>query len=218
MDIKQYWDKKIIEWEDSMRGGADISLIEKLAAYFRKHLFYRSALAMDMLIPLVKGKTVLDLGCGSGFFSFELYDRAKPRHMTGIDISPQAVRRAQAIAKEKGWSDGFLFREGDAASLSLPKTDFTIGLGFLDYLNLEEIHSLFERLASPYFLFSFAERKIVLFRYMHILYMLLQRCPKHFYNTKKEIRQSIGPRFHNVQFVNHKKMRLTCIVHNLPKY
>ena len=217
MDIKQYWDKKIIEWEDSMRGGADISLIERLAAFFRKHLYYRSALALHLLSPHVQGKTVLDLGCGSGFFSFELYERAKTKHISGVDISPQAVARAEALARAKGWSDHFSFREGDAASLSLPQADFTIGLGFLDYLTLEEIHSLFERLPSPYFLFSFAEKKIVLFRYMHEFYMLLQRCPKHFYNSKTEIRECIGTRFHEVQFFNHKKMRLTCLVHNLPR-
>jgi SAM-dependent methyltransferase len=217
MDSKQYWDKKIIDWEDSMRKGADVSLIERLAASFRKHLCYRSAIAMDLLIPQVKGKTVLDLGCGSGFFSFALYERAGPQRITGIDISPKAVGRAQAIAKERGWSDHFSFLEGDAASFALPQADFTIGLGFLDYLSLKEIHSLFERLPSPRFLFSFAEKKIVLFKYIHELYMLVQRCPKHFYYTQSEIRDSIGPRFHEVQFLNHKKMRLTCIVHNLPE-
>ena len=198
-------------------GGAEVSWMERLASSFRKHLYYRSALAMDLLVPHVEGKTVLDLGCGSGFFAFELYDQARPKYISGIDISGPAVGRAQAIAKEKGWSDKFSFKEGDAASVSLPPADFTIGLGFLDYLTLEEIHSLFERLPSPNFLFSFAEKKVVLFRYMHELYMLLQRCPKHFYNTKTEIRASIGPRFHDVQFLNHKKMRLTCIVHNLPR-
>jgi SAM-dependent methyltransferase len=216
MDIKEYWDKKIIEWEDSMRGGSDVSFIERLASYFREHLYYRSALAMEMLIPFVKGKTVLDLGCGSGFFSFELYDRARPKHISGIDISLRAISRAQAIAEEKGLSDIFSFFEADAASISLPEADYTIGLGFLDYLTLREIHSLFERIRSRYFLFSFAEKKMVLFRYIHILYMLLQRCPKHFYNTKKEIRQSIGGKYDNVQFLNDKKMRITCIVHNLP--
>jgi len=216
MDIKQYWDKKIIEWEDSIRGGSQISLIERLASYFRKPLCYRSALALEMLLPLAKGKTVLDLGCGSGFFSFELYDRTRPKHITGIDISPQAVRRAQAIAQEKGLADIFTFFEGDAASIPLPEADFTIGLGFLDYLALEEIKALFERLPSRFFLFSFSEKKRSLFRYIHILYMLLQRCPKHFYYSKKEIRQSLGGKYDNIQFLNDQKMRLGCIVHNLP--
>ena len=217
MDSKQYWDKKIIEWEDSTKGQKGISIIEKLAARFRKSLSYRSQLALDMLKPLVRDKKVLDLGCGSGFFSFQLYEQAHPEHIIGIDISSRAIARAQEIATEKGSSSTFTFQEGNVSSLLLPEVDVTVGLGFFDYLTLPEIGQLFEKLQTKYFFFSFSERKFSIMRFVHILYMLSQNCPKHFYNTKEEMMQCIGDRYPNVQFLNDPKLSFACIVHNLPQ-
>lgn len=216
MNIKQYWENKIIEWEDSMKGAGDVSFVEKVAAGFRKPLQHRSAMSLQLLSPLVRAKTVLDLGCGSGFFDFALYDLAKPAKIIGIDISYQAVRRAQAMANKRNLMEVCQFIEGDAAHMPLPETDFVVGLGFLDYLTLPEIMSLFESFRSKYFLFSFSERKFSLLRYTHILYMLSQNCPKHFYNTKSEIKQCVGEKFGSVKFLNDKKLSFSCLVHNLP--
>ncbi len=38
------------------------------------------------LLPDLKGKTVVDLGCGSGIFTF-LLEQNKPSTITGIDLS-----------------------------------------------------------------------------------------------------------------------------------
>lgn len=216
MDSKQYWENKIIEWEDSMKGAGGISFVEKVAAGFRKPLRHRSTMSLQLLSPLVRAKTVLDLGCGSGFFDFALYDSTKPAKIIGIDISSQAVKRAQTTAKERNLVGVCQFIEGDAAYMSLPETDFVVGLGFLDYLTLSEIRSLFKGLRSEYFLFSFSERKFSLLRYIHILYMLSQNCPKHFYNTKLEIEQCIEEKFNSVKFLDDKKLSFSCLVHNLP--
>lgn len=217
MDSKQYWDEKIIEWEDSMKGRQEVSFIEKLAARFRKSLSYRSALAEDMVKPFVGGKKVLDLGCGSGFFAFQLYEQAHPEHITGIDISSRAIARAEEIAAERGLTSAFTFQEGDVAGMALPEVEVTVGLGFFDYLTLPEITQLFNNLRTKHFLFSFSERKFSIMRFMHIVYMLSQNCPKHFYNTKEEIGNCVGNQYTNVQFLNDPQLSFACIVHNLPQ-
>lgn len=216
MDSKQYWDKKIIDWENSMKKGTSVSPIEKLAGYFRKPLLRRMVIATDIVALFAKDKTVFELGCGSGFFAFGIQERAGTRHITGVDISPQAISRARLLAADRGQSGAFTFIEGDALLLSFPAADITVGLGFLDYLNLAEVEILFRKMTTPYFLFSFSEKKVSLLRYIHILYMFSQRCPKHFYFTKKEVTGCIGSGHGKIHFINDKRSSFSCLVHNFP--
>ena len=216
MNIRDYWDKKILVWEDSMsKNQKNVPPIEKLASFFREALKKRSEIIMNMLHSFVQGKTVLELGCGSGFFAFELFEKVKPKHFTGIDIAQSAIMRAQKIAAEKQLADKLTFIEDDGASIKLPEVDVTIGLGFLDYLAPEEIKSLFRNIRSSSFVFTFSERRVSLLRYIHMCYMSLQRCPKHFYYTKNEIASYIGKEYGDVQFFSNKKISFGCIVHNL---
>lgn len=215
MNNKEYWDKKIIEWEDSIRGG-DVSFIERVTSYFREPVKFRAEICLNILEPFVRDKTVLELGCGSGFFAFKLYGRGKAKHITGIDISGNAIKRAQKMSRDKKLTDIITFIEGDAISIELPQTDIMIGLGFLDYLTLEEITSLFDNMKSKYFIFDFSEKKFSLLRYLHILYLWTQKCPKHFYFTKDEIIDCISRKHSKTQFLNDEKLSFCCIVHNLP--
>jgi SAM-dependent methyltransferase len=213
---KHYWDRKIIEWEDSMSTGRNVPLIERIASLFRGPLKFRSQLALNILDSFVQNKTVLELGCGSGYFAFKLYEKSNTKHITGIDISRKAIIRAGQIASERQLSDRFTFLEGDVTSKSLPEADVTLGLGFLDYLSPEEIRSLFSNMRSPYFLFSFADRRISLLRIIHKCYMLSQGCSNHFYYSQKEIAGYIGNGYGGIHFLNDRKMSFTCIVHNIP--
>lgn len=215
VNIKNYWNNKIIEWEDSMKEGSNVSFIERLASYFRNPVKLRAEMCMNILKQFVNNKTVLELGCGSGSFAFKLYDLGKTKHITGVDISSNAIKRAQRICMDKNIMNAFTFLEGDVISTTLPETDITIGLGLLDYLTLEEITLLFNNMRSKYFLFTFSEERVLLLRYAHILYLWLQKCPKHFYYTKNEIADCIGNKHGKVQFLNDKRMSFGCIVHNL---
>lgn len=216
MNNKTYWNRKIIEWEDSIRKGGSVSFVERLASYFRKPLKFRTEMCINTLKPFVRDKAVLELGCGSGFFAFELYNRCKPKHITGIDISSNAINRAQKIANDKKLNDKFEFIAGDASYIVLPEADITLGLGLLDYFTPQEIKMIFNNMKSNYFLFTFAEKRFSVLRYIHILYLWSQKCPKHFYFTKNEIASCINNRYEDVQFVNDKNLSFGCIVHNLP--
>jgi SAM-dependent methyltransferase len=216
MNNNNYWDKKIIEWEDSIRGKDNISFIERLASYFRNTLKVRTEMCLNILNPFAKDKEVLELGCGSGYFAFELYSLAKPKCIIGIDISGNAIKRAHKISRDKKVANKFSFLEGDVTSISLPEADITIGLGFLDYLALQEIKMLFNNIKSSYFLFTFPEKRFCLRRYIHMIYLLSQRCPKHFYYTKSTIADCINDKYGKIHFLSNSKLGLGCIVHNLP--
>lgn len=216
MKSKNYWNNKIIEWENSIGKTGNVSFIELLASYFRKPLKVRSEICIKILKPFVKYKAVLELGCGSGFFAFKLFDLCKPKHIYGVDIAKNAIKRAQEICKDRNLTNKFTFSEGDVISTRLIKSDITIGLGLLDYLTPEEIRALFKNIKSKYFLFTFAEKKFSLLRYLHIIYLWSQKCPKHFYYTQTEITNCIGDNYGKLHFLRNKKLSFGCIVHNLP--
>lgn len=51
----------------------------------------------------LKGKTVIDVGCGDGTYTYELYKWCKPKHLVGVDAARNAIKLAQVLYhKEKG--------------------------------------------------------------------------------------------------------------------
>jgi SAM-dependent methyltransferase len=217
MNIEKYWNSKILEWEDSMIKEREISVVERLASYFRKPLLFRSQICMELIAPKVTGKDILELGCGSGYFSFKLFEKSKPRSITGIDISNEAIKRASKIAEETfGRNNIFEFKVSDIVNSPMKSCHLTMGLGLLDYLTKDEIANLFARINSRYYLFTFPEKKFSLFRLIHIIYMTYQRCPKHFYYTKSDMKECCESKFSECYFINHRKLSFGCIMHNLP--
>ena len=216
MNSKEYWNNKIIEWEDSMHGASHLSFIERLASYFRKPVLFRNKTVLETILPLVDGKVVLELGCGSGYFAFDLCKNSKVKKIIGLDISEQAINRAKKLSQEMGLAYQCEFYRIDAISAQLPAADITVGMGFLDYLTAEEIVSLGKNIKSRYIVFSLTERKFSILRYIHILYLLSQRCPKHFYYTKKEWLGFLAGKFGEINFIEDKRLSFACVTHNLP--
>lgn len=215
-DIRAYWDRKIIEWEDSIRTRSKVSPLERLAARFRKPIVNRAQLALEILAPHVRDRTVLELGCGSGFFARNLQRVARPAHVTGVDFSSAAIHRAQEQGQREGLSGSATFLVGNAAEMELPRADVTIGLGFLDYLDQAEIRGLFARIQSPWILFTFSRSDRSLRRALHILYLKTQDCPKHFYHSERELRELVGERFGELVFLaDRARMSFGGIFHNL---
>ena len=172
-------------------------------------------MALSTLQPHVKDKTVVELGCGSGFFARQLQAAAKPKHITGIDFSGAAVARANAEATKIGLESTMNFKEGDCSKIDMPEADVTIGLGFLDYLAPHEIKALFERIKSKKILFTFSSTGFYLLRYVHIAYLKSQSCPKHFYYHEDELKELIGNKFGPLTVVSDRSMSFGRILHNL---
>lgn len=72
---------------------------------------------------------VLDLGCGSGIWSVNLAQRGWD--VTGVDVVPKAVRRAEQRAKEAGVTARFI--QGDVTALKPAE----IGSGFNFLIDFE---------------------------------------------------------------------------------
>src|SRR5262249_18429935 len=63
----------------------------------------------------LRGRTVLDVGCGDGTYTFELAEE-RPTVVLGIDAAEVAVERARVRAKDLGL-DNVEFAVGDACEL-----------------------------------------------------------------------------------------------------
>lgn len=69
-----------------------------------------------------RDKTVLDIGCGDGTFTFQLYDRAHPRSMVSIDLAESALAAARSRAGDRNVT----FQVGNATALDFPDDSFDV--------------------------------------------------------------------------------------------
>ena len=80
------------------------------------------------------GKTVCDIGCGSGRFVADLAERGAV-HVTGVDVAPEMLRLAAELVERAQVSDRCDLVLGDILDLKLDRSyDLTIAIGFWDYI------------------------------------------------------------------------------------
>lgn len=77
-------------------------------------------------LRLMPSSKVLDVGCGSGEFTFYLAGETKDVCFTGLDLDGQLVEAARSRASDFGNDNSFQFMQGDA--LQLPFDDGTFDL------------------------------------------------------------------------------------------
>ncbi len=81
---------------------------------------------------LVKGKKVLDAGCGTGYGSAFLATNGA-KQVVGVDISPEAV----TYAKRNFQASNLIFQVGDCCNLKFPDNSFdgVVALEIIEHLN-----------------------------------------------------------------------------------
>jgi len=198
---KDYWDKKISEWSiSSYKKTGKISLVERIATYFRA-VDLRKEAALKLIGPKTKDKVIIDFGCGLGEFPFGLLMRYKPKKVIVYDISEVAIKEVKKSAKTLNLLSKLEFYVQDVSTMNkLPNSDMVIGLGFIDYLNPEQMRHLFELIGDRPYLFSYFEKKISFFNLLHKFYVTLQGCPGAFKYTRKQIR-SFTPKNSKLYFI-----------------
>ena len=69
----------------------------------------------------LRGRDVLDFGCGAGQLAFHLASKGLAKSITGVDIDRDALERAKGtLADRPEFADTLRFVEGDVAGLPLP--------------------------------------------------------------------------------------------------
>lgn len=109
---------------------------------------------LDALEPLV-GKTVLDVGCGTGVLSAWLAQRGAD--VTGIDVSLASIKRARELAETLGLDVTFVCHAFPAAVLEHRVFDRLAGRYVLHHLELNEAGPAIAGLLAPNGMAAFVE-------------------------------------------------------------
>lgn len=81
-----------------------------------------TARSMDMILQTghFEGKSVLDMGCGDGYYTTQLWDRGRPKRLVGLDAAAAAIKVAESRKEDRPLE----FVVGDAHRLPFPDDHF----------------------------------------------------------------------------------------------
>lgn len=106
--------------------------------------------AIKRILPDLKNKNIIDLGCGTGRFTF-LFEQFMPERIIGIDISDEMIKMAEGIAFEKNSSVHLIKSDIENLSIIQPNSiDFVFSSTAMHYLkSLEKIMKEIYRVLKP---------------------------------------------------------------------
>src|SRR5438067_1085739 len=141
------------EFHDKLRGLYEKDP-ERYAYYTSNKKFYSIVRASEefyfrWLHANATGKRILDFGCGSGFHTLEVARFAA--HVTGIDISPEAIKLAQEHAAAAGLTGKASFAVMDAEALEFQPASFDVVCvrGVLHHMDLELALGQIRKVLAP---------------------------------------------------------------------
>lgn len=73
----------------------------------------------------LRGRTILDVGCGAGGLIFEALERGATA-ATGVDLSSTSIEQARLISSERGLGDRATFAVADGSSTPLGARDVVV--------------------------------------------------------------------------------------------
>jgi 2-polyprenyl-3-methyl-5-hydroxy-6-metoxy-1,4-benzoquinol methylase len=159
--------------------------------HWRSSMNERLRLTLDFLRDEVKGKRVLDIGCGPGRYAVELA-RAGAGEVVGVDEAANMIALARDLAREQRAEANCRFVQVsfEDFSDSVPY-DYAIGLGLFDYV-MEPTPFLrkVREMTRSALVASFPVRWHWLTPQRKLRYRL-RHCPLRFY-TEGEIRSSLA--------------------------
>ena len=158
----KYWAEHLSSWEASAyykEGQRNANWWDRLSTVFRGDAMYvRMNAALDLVVPHIKGMSVLDVGCASGRFSFRML-QAGANKVYGTDISSEAIESAKKHSAELRLQDKVEFFVTDVVQPQspLPHVDLVTALGVIEYFNTEDMSAFLGNLQTKYFLLDFPD-------------------------------------------------------------
>jgi SAM-dependent methyltransferase len=207
----EYWKEHVLSWEAGAYykdRSARPAFWDRVSSIFRGRAMYvRMDVALQLVSPHVSGMRVLDIGCGSGRFAFELL-AVGAEYVTGIDVSPAAVEAADARRRQSSSADRLDFRVLDVTrpDAELPQVDLITALGVIEYFDAQELSAVLGNFDTKYFLIDFPDaegrKRNRLTWYLRQVYLRLNRCPGVYLYSQDEFRRlAANHGFEAVRFV-----------------
>jgi 2-polyprenyl-3-methyl-5-hydroxy-6-metoxy-1,4-benzoquinol methylase len=200
--VRQFFDRRATTFDS-------IYLNERLHTrtfnlLLRKAIYTRYEIAMRESGD-VTGKSVLDVGCGSGRYCIE-YAKRGAQPVVGVDLAPGMLDIARALAAQEGVVDRCRFVEVDFMSFQPPQSfDVVLAMGVFDYIT--DAVPFLERMVSVscgLVLASFPGKNRMRMHLRSPRYRI-QNCPLHFY-TESELHKlstAAGLKSYSLQFIPH---------------
>ena len=127
-----------------MRTAADFNLYYATPdPWHISHAQFRDKVLRRRLKPFVRGKSVLELGCGEGHLTHAVFGKA--RSVVGIDISDVAIARAKSLNLPNA-----RFESGDFLQTSFEGYDVIAALECVYYLSFQEQGAFLEKVAEEH--------------------------------------------------------------------
>ncbi len=167
----------------------------------RKSMRERFDRTFEVLQPL-EGKTVLDIGCGSGRYTVVCAELGA-RQVVGTDFAPAMIDIAQRISREAGLEDKVQFILGDHLDQEYPMTfDAAIVMGVFDYV--ADPVSFIQKTMNDVkgtVVASFPVRYDLWAFQRKVRYRLFKRCPLYFYSQRRlqTILEKAGVKQYNIR-------------------
>lgn len=198
MDVRtqRYFDKHAERFDSIYHEGAPLE--RAMNRWLRKAIYERFVITFERSEPLA-GKTVLDIGCGSGRYAVEFAKRGAAR-VVGVDYAPGMLALAREYAKREGVDARCEFKEGDFTTATLEeKFDVVIAIGVFDYQDQPAafMRRMRER-ARGKVIASFPGRSLIRMPLRKLRYWWSD-CPVLFYRHEEV--QALGEGFKSVEIV-----------------
>ncbi len=223
VDPRQFWEQKILTWEEGRYGSTleGRTLLESAANRSSASLRFRMAVAKQLLRPFVAGKHVVEIGCGSGLLAKDILAMGAVNY-TGYDIAEAAVIQAKIRARDNHIEDKAYFEVRSVMDLSDLKADIVISLGLIDWLNDDELEILFKSGRSAQYLHAIAEKRPSISQFLHRIYVYLayghrtgSYVPRYYTVTELKSRiQRYNPK--DVRIFRHSKLSFGTFISDLP--
>lgn len=195
---REHWEQVAQELDTYYREEKD-ALRRAIDKVFRKAMTEKFHLTLQEC-KNIKGKKILDIGCGTGHISVRLAE--KGAYVMGVDFSQDMIDRANAIAKEKGLFDNCVFIKDDFAKhVFNEKFDVSVALGFFDYakdpgFTIKKMTSVTREKCIMSFSAKFAFQVP-----LRMIWLRSRNRPIYLY-TKNELKRLFSPHFSHYKIKN----------------
>lgn len=152
----------------------------------RRDMYERFQRTLEACTPL-NGKSVLDVGCGSGQYAVALARRGA-QEVVGLDFVQNMLDLAAANAQREGVSDRCRFIEADFLTHRFDRRfDYLLAIGFFDYVEdplpfLKKAHEL----TQTRFIATFP-RLLTWRAPVRKVRLMLKNCPVFFYTQARVV-------------------------------
>jgi len=180
--VKRYFERFTVGF-DRIYGADRRSLTGWLNRWRHRSMFERFRLALEACGD-VRGKRILDVGCGSGRYAVELARRGA--QVVGIDFSKPMVALALQAAEAAGVAPSCQFLVGDVLGVSFEEPfDISLAIGVFDYTHdPTPILARMRQLTHLQLIASFPVRDHPL-TWLRRARLWMAGCPVYFYTTSQ---------------------------------